>query len=86
MTSARDQVLKHDVRKSEAGEDAGQKEDADPPPSARRQWGVPGGTVVKQLHAASLNESGQSDASNASLDASKGQWYVSSSARFAFNN
>ena len=62
-------MVKHDnVSQGEA------KGDSEPPASARRQWGVPGGTVVKQLQAAKLNESAQSDVSNTSLDDSKGEY------------
>ena len=69
MTSARDQVVKHDIVSKEET-----KDDSEAPASARRQWGVPGGTVVKQLQAAKLNESAQSDVSNTSLEDSKGEY------------
>ena len=61
-------MVKHDVVNKEES-----KDDSEPPASARRQWGVPGGTVVKQLQAAKLNESAQSDVSNTSLEDSKGK-------------
>ena len=61
--------MKHDVVSKEETKDG-----SEPPASARRQWGVPGGTVVKQLQAAKLNESAQSDVSNTSLEDSKGEY------------
>ena len=62
-------MVKHDIVNKEETQD-----DSEPPASARRQWGVPGGTVVKQLQAAKLNESAQSDVSNTSLEDSKGEF------------
>ena len=67
VTSARDQVVKHIEDKDES------KDETEPPASSRRQWGAPRGTVVQQLHAVQLYESGQSDVSDTSLEENRGQ-------------
>ena len=69
VTSARDQVVKHEIEDKDES-----KDETEPPASSRRQWGAPRGTVVKQLHAVKLNESGQSDISDTSVEESKGQF------------
>ncbi len=66
-TTASDQVVLLDVE----GKDFAKRELEVPPASSRRQWGVPKGTVVKQLNAAELSESGKSNVSDASTEGSK---------------
>ncbi len=71
VTTARDQVVRHDDQATL--ESDAQAEEAGAPVSARRQWGVPRGTVVNQLNAAKLSESGESNISDVSAEDTNGQ-------------